>query len=217
MSSPRKETGRRLEDYSDEWWIDAIDRLTRRANVKLQKKRWLGIHDGDPPEGIEGTDILQIVLDKVLGPDSRKWDPDTSPDLLAFLRDQVDSEVSNLARSAPNKTTSRISADGENPEAGRYWTENLRHCNGPEEIALDNETIERFWRFANSLRSEPDLEEVVIAGLEGAGTRSEVAEMLNVSESEIDNRRKRLARRRRDYVDHAQDSMAVRKGGARHG
>ena len=73
--------GRSLGDYSDTWWDEAIDRLVRHADKKLQKRKWLGINGGDPPSGIQAKDIIQGVLDKVLR-GRRNWDPDANPDLL---------------------------------------------------------------------------------------------------------------------------------------
>jgi len=130
----------------------------------------------------------------------------------------VDSEIYNLAHSAQNRRTTRISVDAETPESGRYWAGMLQHQgDGPEESVMNNEALDRFRRFSDSLKGEPELEDVVLAALDGATSRSDVAEMLKVSESEVDNRRKRLKRRRRDFMELRPDAEPSVKGGIRRG
>jgi len=82
---------------------------------------------------------------------------------------------------------------------------------------MNNEALDRFRRFSDSLKGEPELEDVVLAALDGATSRSDVAEMLKVSESEVDNRRKRLKRRRRDFMELRPDAEPSVKGGIRRG
>ena len=217
MSRLDLESGTALGDYSDEWWGEAIDRLVRYADIKIKRRRWMGLLGGDPPGGKEGQDIVFTVLDKVHR-GQRRWDPVANPQLFRFLTGQVDSEISNLVRSRPNKLTVRISAEGDAPEPHRYPSEGLEDAAaGPEETALEKESTGRFWAFANSLDDEPELQEVVLAVLQGAARRSEVAEALKVTEAEVDNRRKRLRRRWRDYQSRAPHSSRVKEGESRRG
>jgi DNA-directed RNA polymerase specialized sigma24 family protein len=195
---------RRLEEHP---WEETTARLLRHADNKIRRLLWRGSRDGHPPGGIQPGDIVQTVYEKVLS-GTRNWNPDKHPDLFEYLRDQVDSEISNLVCSAENRRFRPEAAlpvgkleRGDVPEVPVLADENERQS---EEFLLG---------FLDVLKHEPDLQKVVEAIVDGVGKPGDIAQHLGVRVEEIYSRRKKLIRRLEDYRAGRAAAITPSKGG----
>jgi DNA-directed RNA polymerase specialized sigma24 family protein len=205
-----------LDAHPNAWWADSVKQLVWYAARKLQRRRWRGMLGGPVPGGNEAVDIVQAVCQKVLS-GKRRWDPERHPDLLLYLKDQVDSEISNLVRSVDNTRVQRFPAvvddDGNerptDPPDGRP---------SPQDLALTQELESKAEEFAlgfiDHLAGKTDLLDTVGAVLESDDDSkpADWAQRLHVPATEIYNRKKRLQRELKDYMD-KRSLPSPRKGG----
>lgn len=202
MAGPSGDVLRRLEEHP---WEDTLPRLLHYADSKIRRLRWLGERNGRPPRGAEAGDIVHQAIEKIFD-GRRRWDPSTQPELLRYLMDLVDSEVSNLVNLAENRKTRRLVASRQSDEGEELPGDDFPDTrSGSEETALDQEAQRRgedfvlgFW---DSLASEPDLQEVVDAIIADVAKPAEIAARLGVKVEEIYARKKRLRLRLAAYQD----------------
>jgi len=193
-------------------WEATSALLLRHAQNKIRRLTWRGSWGGVPPGGMQPEDIVHEVYEKVLA-GTRKWEPAKQPDLFEYLRDQVDSEISNLVTSSENK---RVCREGSLPSALLERTDEL----SPEQILLakerKRESDEFVLGFMEFLEGQPDLQQVVDAIVGGIEKRAEIARHLHTSVEEIDLRRKRLKRRLEEYMSRPVAPSASPRGGVPH-
>jgi len=119
-------------------WEEIVPRLLRHASNKIRRLRWLGEKNGQPPKGAEPTDVVHAVIEKVFA-GTRNWSPAKHPDLLKYLLDVVDSEVSNLVMLTENAKTRRAT-ETDAAATGRGQDGLSHHRPTPEETELERET-----------------------------------------------------------------------------
>jgi DNA-directed RNA polymerase specialized sigma24 family protein len=186
-------------------WEETIPRLLRHASSKIRRLRWLGEKNGQPPKGVQPQDVVQEVIEKVFA-GTRNWSPAKHPDLLLYLLDVVDSEVSNLATLAENARTQRatdVDPAGTAPGGGPDGLSDGRPT--PEATELEREAQRQGDDFATefwaSLAGEPELQEVVEAIIDDVTRPAEIAARLSVRVDEIYARKKRLRLRLAAYQE----------------
>lgn len=207
VAEPSGDVLRRFDEHP---WEETVPRLLHHARSRIQRLRWLGEKNGQPPRGVEPTDVVQTVIEKVLA-GTRKWNPDKHPDLLRYLLDVVDSEVSNLVTLSENVKTQRL---GESDVAGTGRGQDPGDLGDarptPAERELEREAQRHgddfameFWA---SLAGEPDLQEVVEAIIDDVAKPAEIAARVGVRPDEIYARRKRLKLRLAAFQEARRDS-----------
>jgi hypothetical protein len=193
-------------------WEETTPRLLRHVQNKIERLKWRGFRRGEPPGGAEAADIVQNVYKKVLA-GTRKWDPVKQPDLFEYLRDQVDSEISNLVTSSENKCVRR---EGLPSSAVLERIDEL----SPEQILLvkerEKESDEFVLGFMEFLEGQPELQQIVDAIVDGIEKRAEIARHLHTSVEEIDLCRKRLKRRLEEYMSRPVSPSTSPRGGVSH-
>ena len=183
-----------IPDYSDEQWTELLERLTLHADGKLRKLHWRGLsakRGGTALGGICAEDLAaDAITDWIDG--KREWNPEAYPDVLSFLKGVVDSKVSHLVQGLENKMSQRIVAD----ETGKQPAE-MSSCPrpGPEAIVAGQEELERLRAAMIAGVKEDKLAAAVFECLEADYTRpSEIAEILGVAVTDVNNAQKRLRR-----------------------
>lgn len=215
MAQPTAEVLRRLEEHP---WEETTARLLRHALNKIGRHRWRGERRGYPPAGIEAEDVVQTVYEK-LRSGRRDWKFDTHPDLFLWLRDQVDSEISNLVRSAENRKTVREETlPVAVAEADRTKNFDLlaNSAATPEEELLVAEDEKRnqefFFGLLEFMDGEEDLQKVVQTIVDGIRKPADIAQHLGVRADQIYACRKRLQRRLEEYRER-RAALATERGG----
>lgn len=123
----------------------------------------------------------------------RQWDPQAQPDLAKHLFNAIDSESSNLAKSAENRKTGRISNSSED----QATMPELASSQFQDEIGRrSDDWLLAFW---DSLSDEPELQAVVAEIVEGSVKPREIAAALGIGVEELRARRRKLSRRMSQY------------------
>jgi hypothetical protein len=183
-----------FENMAEDQLRVLLERLTCHAHCKIVHLRWRGFtlkKGGAAPGGIEPQDVAaQVIVDVIDG--TRRYDPLTHPDLLRFLKGVVDSQVSNLVRSAENRKTCRFpapaEADGEpcEYEVRDPWPD-------PADVIADEESMELFRKAIRAAVGDDPLALEVLRCLDAEITKpSEMVEVLGRDVHEINNAQKRL-------------------------
>ena len=201
-----------------------LERLTAYCLIRAARHAWYGLK---PSRGLpivgghEPKDIVQIVALKTVagieegpGKGRRVWDG--KRDLFDYLKSQIDSEISNLARSWTNRRTQRSSqaADRLGKSEARFLDGIVRsrqEC--PETLALRNEQEQHADDFVSGfldfLGSEDELLVTVVGEvIDGARKPSQIADALGVPVQQVYSARKRLKRRLDAY-----SNSRAKKGG----
>jgi DNA-directed RNA polymerase specialized sigma24 family protein len=202
VAGPSGDVLRRLEEHP---WEDTLPRLLYYADSKIRRLRWLGERNGRPPRGAEAGDIVHQAIEKVFD-GRRRWDPLSQPELLRYLLDLVDSEVSNLVTLAENRKTRRLIATRQSDEGEGLPGDDFPDTRSNlEETALDEEAQRQGEDFVlalwESLAGETDLQEIVDAIVDDVAKPAEIARRLGVRVDEIYARKKRLRHRLEAYQD----------------
>lgn len=147
--------------------------------------------DGHGPDSLASEAIVSVLNDDRQTCTARNRD-----ELLEFLKGVVDSKVNHLVESAENRKTRALpSNDG---HAGRTlggWHPPTKAKDGPAELVADPEAAKAFQEKAiKALAGEPKLTELFEC-LAADFTRKEIAEFMNVTEDDVTNLKKRLARK----------------------
>jgi DNA-directed RNA polymerase specialized sigma24 family protein len=176
---------------------ELLERLTYHAYCKLVRLRWRGLtlrEGGSVPGGAEARDLAaQAIVDVIDG--TRAWDPAAHPDLFRYLKDVIDSKVSNLVSSAENRTARRFPDPGADP-AGPAEDRLQAPEPGPFEVAADREGLRVFRAAVVAALGTDTLVLRIFECLEADVTRpSEIAERLGLPVRTINNAQKRLQRK----------------------
>ncbi len=193
-------------------WKEIMARLLLYADNKMQRLVWRGSFGGHPPEGIQAKDLIQTVIEKVFS-GNRTWNPDRHPDLVGFLMDALDSEISNLVRSFENRRL--------RPEASLAEGALERIDDVTPEVQLLNkeregESEDLLLSFLEFLTPDDELRKVVETIMDGIVKRADIAGHLGVTVAEVDARRKRLSRRVQEYRAKRAAMATPASGGTRH-
>jgi hypothetical protein len=179
-------------------WEQVFPGLLDYTLNRVRQLTWCQRRSRTPPGGKEVHDIAAQAVEKVFS-GVRRWDADKHPDLFKFLCDVVDSDVNHLAESWENRNVvadsllSRESEDGEQTSPVQQCEDKL--LKKPGDLLDEKWSEERFWEFYEHLKDAPDLQRMLDQAFEGVTKRADLAQALDVPESKIDNKRKRLQRR----------------------
>lgn len=188
-----------LPNLTDADWEDLLKRLMLYAVYKTRKLRWRGLPGGDNQSlpGGHGPDSLasEAIVSVLNG--ERACTATTKDELLDFLKGVVDSKVNHLAESAENKKSRALpSEDGHKGGTPDGWHPRTKPQDAPVALAADPEAAKAFREKAlKALSGEPQLTELFECLAAGFAGRKEIAELMNVTEDDVTNLRKRLARK----------------------
>jgi DNA-directed RNA polymerase specialized sigma24 family protein len=165
--------------------------------------RWSGDGNHLLAQGLSAEDIVQRVIEKTLT-GQRKWDPNKG-ELLPWLRDQVNSELDGLVKSAAHRYEMVLESDDSSGGDVRDKIEyravedgilgSVRPPN-PENLLIEGEGSDLVSALFQAVDGDLELEEVLNAVMDGCELKPRhLAEMLGVPKQNINNRLKRLRRR----------------------
>ncbi len=201
-----------IPQLSDDQWTELVERLTLHASCKMLRLYWrgvLGSRGGMAPGGIEAADLAAAAIVDVLE-GNRVWDPKAHPDLLNFLRSMVDSKVSHLVEGVENQKTRRLVAPDSGEEAVAAYQVAGREPD-PADFVANRDSAERFRASVFKALESDELAYNVFECLDAEITKpSEIAQMLGVPVTDINNAQKRLGRK-------VSESLKTQKKGGRHG
>lgn len=187
----------KLLSLTDAEWREILDRLTVHAIYKSRKLVWRGMSGskfqsmpgGLDPAGL-AADVIQRYIEGV-----RYKEVSSKDELLKFLLSSVDSRISHLVRSTENKKTLLAPQRSDGSEVDG-WAGVTRPSEDPVEVLISTESAARYQeRAAKALDGEPKLLELFQCLAEGIEGRDELATLLEVTETEITNMKKRLGRK----------------------
>jgi DNA-directed RNA polymerase specialized sigma24 family protein len=185
---------------------EVLHRLALHARHLITAARCLGVDDLELPGGDSPVDLASATLLKFLDPrdasviwSESKGQP-TTAGLLAFLRVVLERDFLNLVRSKRYRDTfypDRNEQVFEPQGVEGDWFDSLpANSPGPEHEAMSHKVTA--W-LLEQFRGEPDLEAILRFQLEMDGynafTNLELARMLAVPVTEIENRKRRLKTR----------------------
>lgn len=186
-------------------WDWIIPRLVEYARARIRARIWAGRRDGPLPGGQEAEDVVYGAIEKVLE-GRRVWDPEAKPDLEAYLRDVIESDLNHLAigfenrRFMPASQVGSAAVEGEPvPLVERVASRDPAPSARVEEEEERGEG-EAFKRdFLETLADEPEMKAVVEGIFEGVEKPAELAARAGVPVREIYNMRRKLQRRLLDF------------------
>ena len=188
-----------LPNLTDAEWEDLLKRLMVYAVYKTRKLRWRGLpgSENQSMPGGHGPDSLASEAIVSVLNDERECTAKTQDELLDFLKGVVDSKVNHLAESAENRKSRALpSEDGHNGGTPDGWHPRTKPQDAPVALVADPEAAKAFREKAlKALSGEPQLTELFECLAAGFATRKEIAELMNVTEDDVTNLRKRLARK----------------------
>jgi DNA-directed RNA polymerase specialized sigma24 family protein len=196
--------------------------LAGYARWKARRLRWRTGGREDLAKGKTPEDVAAEAIEKALD-GTRALRFDTNSELLDRLKSIVDSDINHLAHSADNMRQSAglQNQDGEELrdkmefEAVHQNYNDLlsQQPNDPEEqiVKLDEQDAERrVDSLFKLLSDDKDLTDVLESILEGETKPKEIADRLNTSVSDINNRLKRI-RRHADKISSAAMSQTSKR------
>lgn len=177
-------------------WEELLKRLTLYADWKARKLRWRGLRGGSNqilPGGHGPDSIATETIVSVIEGD-RACSAETAEEMLPFLKSVVDSMISHAVEGPENRVM-RAEPEAADDAPSDRWHPTTFVAEQPAEIVADAEAARRFRGQALKIvEKEPRLTalfECLEAEIVG---RKELAEYLEVTEDEITNLKKRLAR-----------------------
>jgi hypothetical protein len=188
-----------LPNLTDAEWEDLLKRLTLYAVNKTRKLRWRGLPGGDNqsmPGGHGPDSLASEAIVSVLN-DERECTARTRDELLEFLMGVVDSKVNHLAESAENRKSRALPPeDGHKGGTPDGWHPRTKPQDSPAALVANPEHAKAFQDKAlKALSGEPQLTELFECLAAGFDGRKEIAELMNVTEDDVTNLKKRLARK----------------------
>jgi len=200
-----------------------LHRLTVFVRNLITFSTCLGVEEVVLPGGDSPQDLASAILLKFLDPQdpSVAWrerlGPPTTAGLVIFLRVVLERDFLNLLRSKRYRAALYPDSDEQPVESREFdgdWFDSLpAHSAHPEHEAMRQE--ETAWLLQH-FREEPELEAILRLQLERDGynafTNLELARMLAVSVTEIENRKRRLKTRLKNLA-----AGHWTKKGAKHG
>jgi DNA-directed RNA polymerase specialized sigma24 family protein len=186
-----------IPQLSDDQWTELVERLAHHASCKLLRLYWRGIlgsRGGRVPGGVESADLASAAIVDVLD-GTRVWDPEAHPDLLKFLRSIVDSKVSHLVSEVENRKSRRFAPPDAEEEGSAAHGVTGREPD-PADFIQDSEAAEKFRAMVLKAIEGDELAYKVFECLEAEYSKpSEMADLLGVPVSNINNAQKRLRRK----------------------
>ena len=186
-----------LEQLRNQDWETIYPALVRYAQSRVSRLSW-NTKDGDPPSGLDASDIAREAISKVFSGD-RNWDCRTEPDLLRFLWSIVNSLTSHLVESADHVHRFTPLPDDEDQDPLSRSTE--AGSLTPFDLLLYRDLLDYLNKAA---KGDPVLEGVVLCLALGIDKPQDMADELEVDIQEIYNARKRLRRVADNYRDEQQ-------------
>jgi DNA-directed RNA polymerase specialized sigma24 family protein len=185
-----------VPQLSDDQWTELVERLTLHASCKMLRLYWRGIlgsRGGMAPGGIEAADLAAAAIVDVLE-GNRVWDPKAHPDLLNFLRSVVDSKVNHLVEGVENQKTRRHAATNSGEEgASAYQVAGREPV--PADFVANRESADKLRSSIFKALEGDEIAYNVFECLDAEITKpSEIAQMLGVPVTDINNAQKRLGR-----------------------
>ncbi len=172
-------------------WEGIYERLLAYTVSVAGALRWRGVQgvgskNGELAKGVSCEDIVNDVIVKTFDR-TRRWDPDKG-ELESWLKWQVKSEVSHCVESAPHRR--------EKDEIIEETADILAISSlDPSLIVLQQEEInEKLSNVYECTSKDPQLEELFAAILDVGSKPQHLAQTLNTTVSDINNRLKRLRR-----------------------
>lgn len=173
--------------------------LANYARALMRERVWRGdayegCANGEDlilPGGQTADDVVLDIVKKVLE-DSRTWDRERFPEIMAVLKGMIRSEISNAGSSPENSKATVVSSAGEDADERNYDFEeglgsNHNNLDGasrllpsaaqetPVENTLDGQYDELFMEIIEDTDGDAELEAVVLAIMDGATTAREIA------------------------------------------
>ncbi len=186
-----------IPQLSDDQWTELVERLTLHASWKLLRLYWRGImgsRGGTVPGGVEPTDLASAAIVDVLE-GTRVWDSQAQPDFLRYLRSVVDSKVSHLVQEVENQKSRRIAPPGSAEEGAKAHGAAGRESD-PTEVVQNHEAADSFRALVFKAVEGDDLAYQVFECLDAEYTKpTEMAELLGVPVTDVNNAQKRLRRK----------------------
>lgn len=181
-------------------WEDLLKRLTVYAIFKSRKLRWRGLPGGNNqsmPDGHGPDSLASEAILSVLNDDRKTCTATNRDELHEFLKSVVDSKISHLVKYAENsKSQAFPSNDGHLDGTRDGWHPRTKPRDGPAALVADAEAAKAFQEKAiKALAGEPKLAELFECLAAGYTSRKEIAELLDVTEDDVTNLKKRLARK----------------------
>lgn len=184
-------------------WGEIAKTLVGYTVYRARMYSWRGGNPVDLALHTTAEDIVQNIILKTL--DGRRvWDPEKG-ELIPWLRQQINSELDHLVKSAAHRYEQRMATStGENeendspePEREIEYAEN--EAQQPEKILLRKEKVGiDLDHLLEAVGDDTKLEEMVFAMLDGCPPKAQaLAERLQVPVRDIYNRKRRLRRRLR--------------------
>lgn len=179
-------------------------RLIRHANFLVRRYAIATGRDLGPT----GEDAVMEAIESVLD-GRRKWDSERVPNIENFLKWVIRSIVDHSFKTAEGTKTGRYAEDCEGEELVpsvteseiNSYTEFLRTPTPEEQILSEEELTGLNAKILLGLVDDPELEDLAVCFMEGISKLSEIAKELNISTSEINNRKKRLRRKLKEIYD----------------
>lgn len=177
-------------------WEELLKRLTLYVDWKARKLRWRGLRGGPNqllpgghgPDSIAADAIVAVIEGR------RACEAKTAAETLTFLKSVVDSMISHAVNDRENRLL-RSEPEAADDVSVDIWHPATNVAEQPAGIVADAEAARRFRGQAlKLLEKEPRLTELFECLEAEIVGRRELAEYLEVTEDEITNLKKRLAR-----------------------
>ena len=200
-------------------WEDTLPRLLLFSLRRIRRITWHGAKGECPPAGKMAEDFVMSVIEKVFS-GQRKWDPQAYPDLLKYLFGVIHSDINHLAESIENRSVmrpeSQLKSTEEDKERAieKFPSQTLSQ----EKILLGAEKQEKaeefLFGFIDFLGDEQKLIDLVECIMDDFVRPKDIARKMQVEIKDINNMKKRMQRRLRDYQERLGDQKAeVLQGG----
>jgi hypothetical protein len=172
-----------------------LKRLTHHALCKMRRLTWRGAYvlkGGSVPGGYEPYDFALDAIAKMLD-GTRPWNKERYPTLENALRATIDSDISHLVDCPENIKARRLtSAKGETAEVYEIRSSEPN----PLTVVIDRDWQDQYHKAAMKELDGDGFLKKLLECLEAEITRpADIAVMLNTTEDEINNGKKRLRRK----------------------
>ena len=183
-----------IPELSEAEWGELVERLTLYADSKLRTLWWQGetyTKDASVPGGVSAEDLAASAIESFLD-ESRIWDKNSEPDFQGFLKSVIDSKVSHLVNSAENKISRRLNTTRRENEPAFQVAATSRK---PEAVAAEHDSLEKLKQALIGELEKDDMAKSILECFDANITKPcEIADVLEVDISEVNNAQKRLRR-----------------------
>jgi DNA-directed RNA polymerase specialized sigma24 family protein len=185
-------------------WGSVGQELLAFTIQRVQNYKWGTYSWQELPKGRTPEDIVHHIIEKTLTGE-RHWDPQKGP-LVPWLKDQVKSVVDAVCHSATRRREIPTPTDADEDSDDLRSSQRLALDNfpsptevNPENILLEKEEAEWEAKKINALfaavSGQPELQQILSVIMDGCEPKPRyIAAEIGVSESEVNNRLKRIRR-----------------------